>query len=263
VNAGMDNKSVTVLQERVIDDGSPEETIGVSYHVLRKELDTMRAIREKDDVYRREELYQLERLFRNAKESLQRNLSERSNHVTYRRFLHEHQQQLCPDSKGEKYTRSEIPTSNYLLNQETTLFSTLHRSFCVLPHQIEVMEQEYELDIYPYFRKEIQDVQLNSLEISNHWIGRLSVLAEENNALYDLYQNELNQIEIEVREYKKHILAQTSEERKTNKAVNKYDDDTSILSATERSCDDDDSEHGISPKQEEGGGGLLRLLGYC
>jgi hypothetical protein len=259
----MDDTSVTVLQERVVKDGgSPNETLDVSYHFLRKELDTIRAKREKEATNRREELYWLERLFRKARKSLQRNLSERSNHATCRRFLQEYQQQLCSNSKGEKNTRSAIPTSNYILNQETNLFSTLHRSFCVLPHQIEVMEQEYQLELFPYFRKEIQDVQLNSLEVSNHWIRRLSVLAEENNVLYDSYRNELDQIEIEVREYKKQILAQTSEE-KTNRYVCKDDDETSILSATERSCDDDDSEHGISTKQEEGGGGLLRLLGYC
>jgi hypothetical protein len=259
----MDDTSVTVLEERVVKDGgSPNETLDVSYHFLRKELDTMRAKREKEAADRREELYWLEGLFRKAKKSLKQNLSERSNHATYRRFLQERQQQLCSDSKGEQNTRSAIPTSNYVLNQETTLFSTLHRSFCVLPHQIEVMEQEYQLELYPYFRKEIQDFELNSLEVSNHWIRRLSVLAEENNVLYDSYRNELDQIEIEVREYKKQILAQTSEET-TNKYVYKDDDEKSIVSATERSCDDDDSEHEISPKQEEGGFDLLRLLGYC
>ena len=117
-----------------------------------------------------------------------------------------------------------------------------------------MVEQEYQLELYPYLRKEIQDLQLNSLEVSNLWIRRLSVLAEENNVLYDSYRNELDQIEIEVREYRKQILY---------KYLYKDDDETSILSATEH-CDDDDSEHGISPKQEEDGdGGLLRWLGYC
>ena len=251
----MNDTSVTVLQERVVKDGgSTNETLDVSCHFLQKELDAMRAKREKEAIDRREELYWLGCLFIEAKKSLHQSLSERSNHVTYRRFLQEHQQQFCSNTKGEKNTRSAIPTSNYISNQETTLFSTLHRSFCVLPHQIEVMEQEYQLELYPYLRKEIQDLQLNSLEVSNLWIRRLSVLAEENNVLYDSYRNELDQIETEVREYRKQILY---------KYLYKDDDETSILSATEH-CDDDDSEHGISPKQEEdGGGGLLRWLGYC
>ena len=57
----MDDTSVTMLQGRVVNDGgSPNETLDVSYHFLRKKLDAMRAKREKEAIDRREELYWLE-----------------------------------------------------------------------------------------------------------------------------------------------------------------------------------------------------------
>jgi len=271
----MGDKSVTVLQERVVkDDDSSEETSNASCHLaLRQELDALRAKRKKEAKDRSNELERLECLFRTSKERLQRKLlSERSNQATYRQFLQEHQQQLQSDRKGTKNNTSSdstnimksytvAPTSNYIIQQEASLFSTMHRSFCVLPHQIEVMEREYERDIYPYFRQEIQSRQLELLEVSNNWMNRLSVLAEGNNALYDSYQDKLDQIKIEVREHKKKLLTQTAEETTTSKGINKNDDETSITSVTDHSsdCDDDDSEHIISPKQEEGGGGLLKV----
>ena len=74
----MNDTSVTVMQERVVKDGgSPNETLDVSYHFLRKELDAMRAEREKEAIDRREELCWLECLFTKAKKSLQQSLSER------------------------------------------------------------------------------------------------------------------------------------------------------------------------------------------
>ena len=138
----------------------------------------------------------------------------------------------------------------------------MHRSFCVLPHQIEVMEQEYERAIYPYFREAIQILQRESLQVSSDWMSRLSLLAEENNAWYESYQNELNAIEIVVQKYKNQVRAQRSMGTTHKYVANKAEEDeTSIISLTEHSSDyeDDDSEHVLSPKEEGGTGGFLKV----
>lgn len=109
----------------------------------------------------------------------------------------------------------------------------------MLGHQIELMEGEYEREIYPYFRKEIQELHLDSQEMTNKWMSRLSDKAEENDALYDAYRVQLESIEAEIKRHRQILLKEKSR-KDGGKKVGESDDESSILSETEHSTDSED-----------------------
>ena len=104
---------------------------------------------------------------------------------------------------------------------------------------MELLEREHEREIYPYFRKEIQDLHLESQEVTNNWMSRLSDLAEENDALYESYRTELEGIEIEIKRYRR-LLFQETAEKKAGKESGEGCDESSILSETEHLTDSED-----------------------
>ena len=204
-------------------------------HRLRSELDGMRKNRLKLRKSRSEELELLEYKHQSAKEKLHRKLPEHANISTYSKFLRYYQRDLV-----QKENKNTIPTSNYIIQQETPLLSAMHRAFCVLGHQIELIEREYEHEIYPYFRMEIQDLHLDSQKMTDEWMRRLSDKAEENDNLYDIYRTQLESIEAEIKSHR-HLLYKEKARKEGGKNVGDSDDESSILSETEHSTDSEDT----------------------
>lgn len=221
--------------------------------LLRQKLEALRNHRTTLRDSRYEEIEMLECQYRNAKENLQRKLPEYSNIKLYRHFLRYYQRENQDINGDGAATPSgicnnrAIPASNYIVQQETPLLSAMHRSFCVLPHQMELLKGEYERDIYPYLRKEIRDLNLDLLGVSDAWMSRLSNQAEENDALYDSYRTEVESIEIEVKRFRS-LLLQQREAHNPCKGSEKDFDETS---ETERSSDSEDD---LSSRGENSGG---------
>lgn len=233
--------------------------------LLRKELEGLRKHRQALRVSRCAELNSLESRYRSAKANLHRKTSERYNSSTYRQFLLQHGQEpsqqieeiggITPVTAGSR----SLPSSNYIVQRETPLLSAMHRSFCVLPHQMEVLEKAYECEVYSFFRKEMQGLHVGKLQVSHDWMKRLSDKVECNNELYQSYQNKLQILETEIkdcryqlakqREFKDHLC-------KENENEIDFDEET-ILSGTENSSD---SELEISPQQDTGVGFLKDAL---
>ncbi len=207
---------------------------------LRRELDRLRKKRAELKAFRSAEIKVMENEYRNAKEKLQRKLPEHANIPTYRRSLRYFQGDASKSLDNKTHsTNCILPSSNYIIQQETPLLSAMHRSFCVLPHQIETNEREYEREIYPYFRKEIQDLHLDCQEMTDKWMSLLSEKAEENDALYDSYRTELENIEAEVKRRRRLLFEQRSgmNAARTTKDIC---DEGSLLSETDHSSDSED-----------------------
>ncbi len=220
-------------------------------HRLRHELDTLRKNRLELRKSRSEEIQLLEYQHQSAKEKLHRKLPEHANISTYSKFLRYYQRDLIQNEN-----KNTIPTSNYIIQQETPLLSAMHRAFCVLGHQIELMEREYEQEIYPYFRKEIQDLHLDSQNMTDKWMSSLSDKAEESDNLYDAYRTQLESIEAEIKRHKQ--LLYTEKARKDGgKKVGESDDESSVLSETEHSTDSEDEN---SSRGKDGAGFLKKGL---
>jgi len=231
----------------------PEDKHDACDH-LRKELEDLRRNRLKLRDFRRKEIEHMEIRYRSSKEKLKRNLLERTNFTIYRNILrhydedgYDKQEDGHDDdtASGSIHKRSNhsacfaVPTSNYILQQEIPLLSAMHRSFCILPHQMELFESIYEHKIYPYFRTEIQALHLDFLKASDDWMHRLSDQAKKNDALYDSYRSEVETIEAEIKNYKRILLQQRVRKNPDKECENCCDDD-STLSATEHSADPDD-----------------------
>jgi hypothetical protein len=236
-------------------------------HLLRQELEALRSNRTTLRNSRCKEIELMECQYQYAKEKLQRKLPDHANVATYRQFLRYYQRDISQYqlNKGDGtttttsiYNRS-VPSSNYIIQQETPLLSAMHRSFCVLPHQIELFEGEYEREIYPYFRKEIQALHLDSLEVSDDWMSRLSNQAEENDALYNSYRTELESNEMEVKRYRRLLLQQRAGKNPGKESEKGYDENDSILSESETECSSD-SDDEISSRGEVGFGFLKEAL---
>jgi hypothetical protein len=244
------------------------EGVDDACHLLRQDLEALRSNRIALAESRRKETELMEYQYRTAKEKLRRKLPEYANIATYRQFLRYYQRDAigCGENNGENrearnsiYSGSSrnashlIPSSNYIIQQETPLLSALHRSFLVLPHQKALLEEIYEKDIYPYFRKEIEAIELDSLQVTDNWMSRLSDQAEENDALYNSYRTQLESIETEVKRYRSLLLQQRAE-MNLGKDGEKGYDENSVLSETDCSADSEDD---IS-SQGEGGAGFLK-----
>jgi hypothetical protein len=249
-------------------------------HLLRQKLEALRSNRTALRNSRCNEIELMESQYQYAKGKLQRKLPEHANIATYRKFLRYYQRDISryQENKGDGTTASTsiynrsgrsssyaIPSSNYIIQQETPLLSAMHRSFCVLPHQIELIEGEYEREIYPYFRKEIQALHLDSLEVSDDWMSRLSNQVEENHALYNSYRMELESIEMEVKRYRRLLLQQRATENLGKESKKGYDENSvTSESATECSSDSDDEmsstqrQHAAIPSRIEAISGTFR-----
>jgi len=230
-------------------------------HLLRLELDALRSNRAALRDSRRKEIEMLDQQYRNAKENLQRKLPVQVNLKIYRQFLQYYERDMSeykennvktqPGSISNSRGRSlscAVPVSNYIIQQETPLLSAMHRSFCVLPNQKDNLKAEYEREIYPYFKKEIEALHLDTMEVSDMWMGSLSKQVEENDVYYKSYRTKLENIEMEVKRYRG-LLSQQRAAKKLGKESGSDDDEDSSLSETERSSDSDD---GLS-SQDEGG----------
>jgi len=214
---------------------------------VRKELEALRSKRTTLKSTRCKEIELHESQYQNTKAKLERRLTEHAHIKTYRQFLQYYQREYQENSKDAS-SRCMVPASTYIIQQETPLLSAMHRSFCVLPHQRKLIRMNYEHDIFPYMRKEIEALNLDALEVSNQWMKRLSDQGEEIDVLYDKYRMELENIEMEVRKYRCLLTEKT-----LNKEGKKDCDDSSILSDTDRSESDDDSS-----SREEAGVGILK-----
>mmetsp|Transcript_22237 Transcript_22237/g.52611 ORF Transcript_22237/g.52611 Transcript_22237/m.52611 type:complete len:330 (+) Transcript_22237:31-1020(+) len=251
----------------------PEETADDECRRLRQELETSRRNREKQRELRCDELKLLEYRYRTKKESLKRNLRDRTNVPTYRQSLLRFQQEEFgqrdgsgqgDDGTSSKNNSSNIfrngsriaTSSNYILQKETPLLSAMHRSFLVLPNQIEVLEGEYERKIYPYFRDEIRSLNVDLLEVSDYWMRRLSEKVEENKLLYDSYQTKLEGMEAEIRKHKTQLHAIQRKGRNKNESFTTVCDEETILSGTESDSDSDND----SSLRPDAGVGFLKLL---
>jgi len=237
--------------------GEPDDAC----HLLRLELDALRSNRAALRDSRRKEIEMLDQQYRNAKENLQRKLPVQVNLKIYRQFLQYYERDMSeykenniktqPGSISNSRGRSlscAVPVSNYIIQQETPLLSAMHRSFCVLPNQKDNLKAEYEREIYPYFKKEIEALHLDTMEVSDMWMGSLSKQVEENDVYYKSYRTKLENIEMEVKRYRG-LLSQQRAAKKLGKESGSDDDEDSSLSETERSSDSDD---GLS-SQDEGG----------
>jgi hypothetical protein len=230
-------------------------------HLLRLELDALRSNRTALKDSRRKEIKLLDQQHRNAKEKLQRKLPEHINLKIYRQFLQYYERDMSeykenniktqPGGISNSRRRSSscaVPVSNYIIQQETPLLSAMHRSFCVFPNQKDSFKAEYEREIYPYFKKEIEALHLDTMEVSDMWMSRLSKQLEENDVYYKSYRTKLEKIEMEVKRYRG-LLSQQRAAKKLGKDSGNDDDENSSLSETEHSSDSDD---GLS-SQDEGG----------
>jgi len=232
---------------------SLEEIDEESNH-LRRELDRLRKNRAELKDSRSTEIKLMENEYRKAKEKLQRKLLEHDNIATYRQSLRYFQRAIT--EKSVHSTNYTPPSSNYIIQQETPLLSAMHRSFCVLPHQIETNEREYEREIYPYFRKEIQDLHLDYQENTDKWMCLLSEKAEENDALYDSYRSELENIEAEVKRHRR-LLFEKRSGKNAAKITEEGCDEGSLLSETDHSSDSEDDH---SSRGKEGVGFFKEAL---
>ncbi len=233
------------------------EEVDDENNCLRQELERLRNDRLQLMTSRSKEIKQMEYEYRNVKEKLQRKLPEHANIATYRQCLRYYQRDDCKNHmKGAHSMSYTPPSSNYIIQQETPLLSAMHRSFCVFPHQMEICEREYEREIYPYFRQEIQELYLDCQEMTDKWMKRLSDQAEENDALYDSYRTELENIEMDVKRHRRILFQVESGKTSVNKSEEDYDE-RSILSETDHSSDSEDEN---SSRGKDGIGFLKEAL---
>ena len=218
---------------------------------VRKELEALRNNRTKLKSKYCMEIELHKSQFQSAKAKLERKLPEHAHIKSYRQFLQYYQREHQESSK-DATTSCMVPASTYIIQQETPLLSAMHRSFCVLPHQKTLIRINYEDDIFPYMKKEIEDLNLDALEVSNQWMRRLSDQGEEIDDLYEKYRQELENIEMEVKRHRG-ILSQQNAAKNSKKEGDKHCDESSILSDTEHSESDD-----YSSSREEAGGGILK-----
>lgn len=243
-----------VLKEAVIG-ALPETTAGDECRCLRRELEILRRDREKLREFRCNEVNQLECQFQTTKDNLRRRLLERSNSATYKQSLRHYRSEQFANQNGiekgketPKNIRSNrfpnagraITSCNYIIQQETPILSAMHRTFLVFPNQIEVFEGEYERKIYPYFRKEIQALHIESLEVLDYWMRRLTEQVADNQSLYASYRTKLESIEVEVQNYTKQLqLRQQKDGRNLSTGFKKDCDEEISLSGTVCSSDSD------------------------
>lgn len=255
------SSSCKTKRDNELDFDEPTGETDDACHLLRLELDALRSNRAALRDSRRKEIEMLDQQYRNAKENLQRKLPVQVNLKIYRQFLQYYERDMSeykenniktqPGSISNSRGRSlscAVPVSNYIIQQETPLLSAMHRSFCVLPNQKDNLKAEYEREIYPYFKKEIEALHLDTMEVSDMWMGSLSKQVEENDVYYKSYRTKLENIEMEVKRYRG-LLSQQRAAKKLGKEIGNDDDENSSLSETERSSDSDD---GLS-SQDEGG----------
>ena len=246
-------------QDEDDDVGRTLEEIDDECNRLRRELERLRNDRLQLMTSRSKEIKQMEYEYRNAKEKLQRKLPEHANIATYRQCLRYYQRDDCKNQMNGAHRMSYTPpSSNYIIQQETPLMSAMHRSFCVFPHQVEICEREYEHEIYPYFRKEIQELHLDCQEMTEKWMSRLSDQAEENDTLYDSYRTEIEKIEMDVKRHRRILFQEKSGKTSVKKNEEGYDDDErSVLSETDHSSDSEDEN---SSRGKDGIGFLKEAL---
>jgi hypothetical protein len=239
-----------------------EEEVSVSIEILRQQLQSMRQQRDVSLKQNQMELKQLETTYKTKKKLLDQRLGPQQqrllNQTLYMKFLKHEYYQL--EKAKNNLTKEQAPSSTYILQQETPLLSTMHRSFLILPKQITVTRNHYETNIYPYLQNEIQKLQYDSNLMSQQLIDQVSTVAQQNTNLYDGYQQRINTQEREIREWKKQLQKVES----PSKSVDNDDDlvnNEDLLSATEHSVssttthneeeeedDDDDSQNDFSGK---------------
>lgn len=252
----VDQTKTTDQYDHVASHASSEETkeIEVACDRVRKELEALRSNRTTVNSARCKEIEIQESKYQNAKAKLERKLPEHAHIKVYRQFLQYYEREYLDNSK-DATTRSMVPSSTYIIQQETPLLSAMHRSFCLLPHQRTLIRMKYEDDIFPYMKKEIEALNFEALEVSNQWMGRLSDKGEEIDELYDAYRKKLETVQTEVRKYRS-LLSQENARKTSGKESDKDCDESSILSDTDRSESDDDS----SSRGENGVGILKEAL---
>jgi len=250
------SSSCKTKRDNELDFDEPTGETDDACHLLRLELDALRSNRAALRDSRRKEIEMLDQQYRNAKEKLQRKLPEHVNLKIYRQFLQYYERDMSEykenniktqpggisNSRGRRLSCA-VPVSNYIIQQETPLLSAMHRSFCVLTNQKDSLKAEYEREIYPYFKKEIEALHLDTMEVSDMWMGRLSKQVEENDVYYKSYRTKLENIEMEVKRYRG-LLSQQRAAKKLGKEIGNDDDENSSLSETERSSDSDDGDEG-------------------
>jgi len=243
-----------VLKEAVIG-ALPETTADDECQCLRRELQVLRRDREKLREFRCNEVKQLECQYQTTKDDLRCRLLERSNSATYKKSLRHYRWEQFENKNGtgkgsetSNNIRSDsfpnsgraITSCNYIVQQETPILSAMHRTFLVFPNQIQVFEGEYERKIYPYFRKEIQALHIESLEVLDYWMRRLTEQVADNQSLYASYRTKLEGIEAEVQNCKDLLLLRQRKDGKNLRTGFKKDCDEEIsLSGTVCSSDSD------------------------
>jgi hypothetical protein len=221
---------------------------------LQKQLERIKEERLSSNRLQKLELDQLQRKLFTSKQQLDRKLSDRGNQAIYIRFLkHDYPQYQRETSAENTSAISAAATSMYLLQQEAPLLSALHRTFLILPNQMSKHEQFYEGHVYPYFRRELHDAQLELVNVNEQLVRRVSQVAQENHDMYDSYQEKLEDLQQEICVWKRKLAAVTRTALATSKSL---DSDDELLSETEHSITDrsDDDDYDIDNNSSSSSG---------
>lgn len=194
---------------------------------------------------------------------LQEQLMERTHQSMYMRFLtYEYaeydrkKKKDDDDDDGSKpfsatttITTSSAPTavSTYVLQQETPLLSIMHRAFLVMPNQMEVTQICYRKHLFSYLSKEVRCLRRKNAQASEQVVHELSSAAEENDRLYDAYQERVEEQERQLRELRRQLWHRSPEKLSlTSKAElceTEHSETTySEEDCTDRGCDDEEDD---------------------
>jgi hypothetical protein len=273
------------IEDGADDHAETEEDVTETIERLRRQLEDMKRQREEYIQLHQMELKDVTATYEAKKKQLHQKLHSRqqlrSDQAMFMKFLkHEYyqleqakkqqQQQQASEARGKKSQAGpsiseQAPSSMYILQQETPLLATMHRSFLLLPKQIAITKACYETQIYPYLQNELRTLQHDLDTTSHRLIDQVTFVAQDNHNIYDRYQQQVKEQESLIRELKKQVQQQSPLHIAKSKTIdsdlnssNNSDDDQEedLLSSTEHSLsstvhNDDDSSRGENDNDDD------------
>jgi hypothetical protein len=255
-----DDSSISLPEHIVDNDYAYDEDLAAegqdSFHSIRDELERARldklrqqleALKLQGKISARQrqwELHQAQLKCHMVQTKLREQLMERTHQSMYMRFLtydyQEYEQKKNGPSNHKSKASSSPVVSTEVLQQETLLLSIMHRAFMVMRNQMEVTQISYRKNLFKFLSREIRLLRKENARASEQVVQELSLAAEENDRLYDEYQQRVEEQERQLRDLRRQLLQRSGKNSKHQQFE--------LLAETEHSettyseDDDDDTE---------------------